>query len=100
MQFVLFTVNWKLCRSEKIESTRQHFREIIHNDMDYQDGIDRIDQLDSPFGDETLSFATVKHLDNEFNRGRRLFVDKSRKGFPKSTDVWLRNDDMIIFLKS
>lgn len=48
-------------------------------DVDYQN-IEYIDQLTFTFGNEFLFFATVKSFYNEFNRGRRSLVRKSRQG--------------------
>ena len=43
-----------------------------------------IDQLIYTFGDEVLSYATVKRWYNEFNRGRHSLTDEFCKDHPKS----------------
>jgi histone-lysine N-methyltransferase SETMAR len=71
-----------------MELTREHFRAMIF--YDFRRGLSRhecMDQLNSTFGDEAPSFATVKRWYNEFHRGRHSLSDESREGRPKSVVV-------------
>lgn len=71
-----------------MDLSRENFRAMIY--YDFRRGLTRqqcTDQLNSTFGDEAPSFATVKRWYNEFNRGRRSLNDEFREGRPKSVVV-------------
>ena len=68
-----------------MELTRGNFRAMIY--YDFRRALLRhecIDQLIFTFGNEALSYTTVKRWSNEFNRGRHSLTNKFRKGRPKS----------------
>ena len=71
-----------------MELTHENFRVMIY--YDFRCGLTRqhcTDQLNSTFGDEAPSFATVKRWYNEFNHGRRSLNDEFREGRPKTVVV-------------
>ena len=66
----------------------KHFRAIIF--CNFQRGITQqqcIDELNSIFGDEAPSSASVYRWYGEFNRGRSLLQEEFREGLPKSVAV-------------
>jgi len=71
-----------------MELSRKNVRAMIY--YDFRRGLTRqqcIDQLNSTFGEEAPSFATVKRWYNEFYRGRPSLNDEYREGRPKSVVV-------------
>ena len=53
-----------------------------------------IDELKSLYGDEALSYSTVKNWFDELNRGRRSLNDEVRESCPK-TAVMPDNIDAV-----
>ena len=75
-------------RQKKIELNREHFRAIIF--YNFRLGLtqkQRIDELNTIFGDEAPSSTSVYRWYGEFNRGRSSLQDKFLEGRPKSIVV-------------
>lgn len=85
---MLFTESWKFHLSQNMELTRENFRAMIY--YDFRRGLTQeqcFNQLNSTFGNEAPSTATVYRWYTEFKRGRSSLTDEVKEGRPKSVVV-------------